>query len=277
MLGPASRTWSVDAIGIALPKFYAWFRGLHDTRTIHMPIIKPDPVTNRLLAALPRKDRQRFLAGCTLVELKFAEILTEPGERIRYVYFPTESFISLVASIDNNANLEVGLVGDEGMLGISLILGVDVSPLRAVVQGAGQALRMNTAPFRREFEQNPVLQRLLKRYLYVLISQIAQTAACTHFHVVEARLASWLLMTQDRAHSDAFHVTHEFLAYMLGVRRVGVTKAATALQNRKLIRYSRGNIRILDRAGLKTVSCGCYAADKATYTRTMGKKVSGIG
>ncbi|WP_294267502.1 Crp/Fnr family transcriptional regulator [Propionivibrio sp.] len=235
-----------------------------------MPDTHSAPAANRLLAALPRKDRERLMAGCEPVELVFAEVLAEQGGRMRHVYFPTESFISLVAPIDGRASLEVGLIGNEGMLGISLILGVEVSPLLAVVQGGGPAWRMDTETFCHELARSSELQRLLQRYLYVEIGQLAQTAACTRFHLLEARLARWLLMTQDRAHSDEFHVTQEFLAYMLGVRRVGVTKAASSLQNNKLISYCRGNIRIVDRHGLEAASCGCYKANKASYAEMMG-------
>jgi CRP-like cAMP-binding protein len=224
---------------------------------------------NRLLASLPRKDRQRVLLAGESVTFALADVLGEPGQRIRYVYFPADGFISLVTPMKGHGSLEVGMVGDEGMLGISLILGVNISPLHCLVQGAGSALRMSTAAFCRELAGSKALEQTLKRYLYVLQSQLAQTAACTRCHLVEARLARWLLMSQDRAHADAFPVTQESLAYMLGVRRVGVTKAATALRKRKLIDYRRGNMAILDRAGLKGAACGCYAAVNNAYDLIM--------
>lgn len=235
-------------------------------------MLSADPVlfVNRLLATLPSKDYQHFLANCEPVELHFAEMLNEPGERIRHVYFPTDSFVSLVISANDHAGLEVRLVGDEGMIGTPLILGIEVALLRTVVQGAGPAWRMTPVLFSDALRQSSALQATLNRYLYVLMSQLGQRAACTRFHVVEARLACWLLMTQDRAHSDHFHATHEFLAGMLGVRRVGVTKAASVLQQRKLIRYSRGDITVLDRAGLEATTCGCYGAAKVIYDRILG-------
>ncbi|MEO8848902.1 MAG: Crp/Fnr family transcriptional regulator [Casimicrobiaceae bacterium] len=212
-----------------------------------------------------------MLSGCELVDLIFTDVLCDPGERLTQVYFPTTSFISLVMPIDASAALEVGLVGNEGMLGIPLALGVDVSPVRAVVQGAGMALRMDAARFCSELRRSQPLQRTIDRYVFVHLSQLAQTAACKRFHVVEARLARWLLMTQDRAHADAFHVTHEFLSFMLGVRRVGVTKAASCLQKRRLIRYHRGDITVLDRRGLRSAACGCYKADRESYDRILGR------
>lgn len=235
-----------------------------------MPLSQSAPPVNRLLSALPHKDRQRFVAGCEGVEVAFGQVLAEPGGPITHVYFPLSAQISLVTPIDDHPGLEVGLVGHEGMLGVSPTLGVDSWPLHAMVQGAGHCLRMESTRFGLELELSPALQGVLKRYLHVLMEQLARTAACTHYHLVEARLARWLLMTGDRAHSDSFHITHEFLAYMLGVRRVGVTKAAFSLQERHLIGYRRGDITIFDRGGLEAVSCHCYATDKATYARLMG-------
>jgi CRP-like cAMP-binding protein len=224
------------------------------------------PTTNRMLARLPRLDRERMLAGSERVDLAFEEILVHPGKPISHVYFPIESFISLVAPIDNTC-LEVALAGDEGMFGLPVSLGVATSNVRALVQGQGSALRMSAKVFQRELAQSAPMRQQMGRYTYVLMTQLAQSAACNRFHLVEQRLARWLLMTADRAHSESFHITHEFLAYMLGVRRAGVTKAASALQKSGLIRYRRGNLEILNRKGLERASCGCYRFDIGTYDK----------
>lgn len=217
-----------------------------------------DAMQNSLLAALPRKSYLRLASGLAPIELVFGEVLYEAGDPIRDVYFPTQSLVSLLTLVEGHLALEVGMVGREGMVGVPLVLGADVSPVRALVQGAGTALRMNATRFRREFGRSPPLQRELYHYLNALMAQITQTAACNRFHVVEARLARWLLMTSDRVRAEEFQLTHEFLSHMLGVRRVGVTEAASVLQRRKLIEYSRGNITILDHRGLQMAACACY-------------------
>jgi CRP-like cAMP-binding protein len=224
-----------------------------------MRVARRVPVANSVLAALPGKQYRHLLPGLESVALTFGEVLYEPGERIRHVYFPNDSLVSLLTPVEGHlAALEVGMVGREGMVGIPLYLGSDVSPVRALVQGAGAAMRMKSARFRREIRKSPQLQQEVGRYTGALMAQITQTAACNRFHVVEARLARWLLMTRDRVRSDEFCLTHEFLGHMLGVRRVGVTTAARALQGRKLISYSRGKIRILDPKGLEAACCSCY-------------------
>lgn len=222
-------------------------------------------VENHLIEMLPRADRQRLIAVSEPFELVLADVLCERGEATHHVYFPTEGFISLVTTIDKHPGLEVGMVGREGMVGAQLALGVVQTPLRALVQGAGSARRIAAGPFRREVSRSAALQQCLNRYLYVLMAQLAASAACLRFHMIGPRLARWLLMSQDRAHSDTFRVTHEFLAYMLGVRRVGVTMAAGSLQQSGLIHYHRGEMTVLDRPRLEAAACDCYVADQKAY------------
>jgi PAS domain S-box-containing protein len=220
---------------------------------------------NSVLAALPHKDLGVLLANLSPVTLTYGEVLYEPGEKIRYVYFPSDCLVSLLTTVEGHQALEVGLVGSEGMVGISLALGVGVSPVRALVQGSGTALRMSTASFVREFRSSLALQKELYRFTFAKLSQARQTAACNRFHPVDARLSRWLLMTADRMRSNQFLLTQAFLADMLGVRRAGVTVAAADLQRRNLIDYSRGTIRILDRKGLEGTSCECYESIKAMH------------
>ena len=216
------------------------------------------PVANSLLAALSGEDYQSLLGELEAVTLISGDVLYEPGERIRHVYFPNDGQISLLMVMADRKALEVALVGREGMVGIPLALGAETSPVRALVQGSGSALRMKAASFHAAFGRLLPWQHELYRYAYAKLIQARQTAACNRFHQVEARLARWLMLTRDRVRSDQFHLTHEFLADTLGIRRVGVTNAASSLQRRKLISYRRGNIRILDRKGLRAASCPCY-------------------
>ena len=219
-------------------------------------------IQNELLAIMPRKAYDALAPALAPVRLAFGEVLYQPGALITEVYFPCESMVSLLVPVENHFDVEVGMVGREGMVGASLSLGIMHSPVKALVQGEGSALRLSAARFRREVADNPALQRAVNRYIHELMEQITQTAACNRFHVVEARLARWLLMTRDRMRSSKFRMTHEFLSHMLGVRRVGVTEAASSLQRQKLIEYTRGNIRILDEPGLEAACCGCYGIIK---------------
>src|SRR5664279_5369348 len=228
-------------------------------------------VSNQVLASIPARDYKRLQAHLEPIELKFGQLLYEPGKAIQHVYFPVDCLISLLTAVDKRRTLEVGMVGNEGMAGMPFILGMGVSGVRALVQGAGNALRIASGPFRIEFDRNRPLQDALFRYTYALMAQISQTAACNRFHEAEPRLCRWLLMTRDRVGADDFPLTHEFLAHMLGLRREGVTAAANALKRRNLISYTRGKIQILDVRGLKKASCSCYQTVKAVFDRAQAR------
>jgi CRP-like cAMP-binding protein len=228
--------------------------------------------SNRLLALLPAAERNRVLEDCVETDLAFGSILHEQGGRIGSVYFPTHGFISMLATLDGRSTLEVGMIGNEGMCGYTLALDSPVAPLRALVQGAGAALRMRSGTFLEHLRTQPALRLVVNRYVYVHLRQIAQAAVCLRFHVVEKRLARWLLMTRDRAHADSFYVTQDFLASMLGVRRVGVSAAASTLQAQGLVRYVRGDVTIIDGKGLEAASCACYRSDLAIHRQGMSAR-----
>lgn len=218
----------------------------------------PRLANNRLLASLPDEDQQQLADKCEMVRVENGQVLSEPGQEVRYVYFPVDALISLLGVAEGRMTLEVGSVGREGMIGASVVVGNHMAQVRGVVQRSGRVYRMVVEDFVTEFHRLESLQRLLHRYTDVQLAQAVQIAVCSRFHVLEARLARSLLITRDRLQSEKFHLTHEFLAHALGVRRVGVTKAASALQQQKLISYSRGNIEILDSTGLEGASCHCY-------------------
>ncbi|MDZ7737366.1 MAG: Crp/Fnr family transcriptional regulator [Gammaproteobacteria bacterium] len=229
----------------------------------------PANVINNLIARLPRKQQHNVLKNCEPVNLVFGSVLCKPEQPVEHVYFPLTGFISLQAAVDSRPPMEVGLIGNEGMLGATLMLDVADAPLQAAVQGAGTALHMSKKQFLQVIADNPALSRLLNLYLYIMLTQLSKTATCAHFHEVGERLARWLLMIHDRAHADYFHLTHQFLADMLGVQRSAVTIAAGVLQQRELISYTRGEINILNRNGLEAASCTCYDTGVRDYERIL--------
>lgn len=233
---------------------------------------KQASVSNHLLGALPRKDYQKLLPVLEPVNLAFGQILYESHAQIRHVYFPVDCFVSMLTTVDAGRAAEVGLIGSEGMIGVPMALGVAVSPFRAVVQGGGMAMRLKTTDFRRNFSSSHALTREVFLFTHLLMIQIAQTAACNRFHLVIQRMARWILMTRDRVNSNEFRITQEFVALMLGVRRVGVSAAMCRLGERKLISYRRGTITILDHQGLVAAACVCYKTVKDTYTQAQAKK-----
>jgi CRP-like cAMP-binding protein len=224
---------------------------------------------NSLMDGLSRADRAHLINACEVVPMPLNQVLCEPGEVQRYVYFPSSGFMSMVALIQDHSGVEVGMVGREGVVGGQAVLGVARWPWRVLVQGSGEAWRLSVAAFLKEITHSNGLRRAVYRHLYVLLAQQATTSACTRFHQIGPRLARWLLMSQDRAQTNSFHITHEFLAYMLGVRRVGITAAAGALQRQGLIQYHRGEIQVLNRTGLEAAACSCYASDQVLYETWM--------
>ncbi len=226
---------------------------------------------NDILNHLPPAQHVQLAHRCEKVELALSQVLSEPGQPLSHAYFPLSGFVSLVVQVDTHPGLEVGMVGREGMLGSELALGPASTPFRTLVQGAGTCLRIEANDFRTQLDHSPALRAVCHSYLLVRLHQLARAAACERFHMIGPRLARWLLMSQDRAHTPTFHLTHEFMALMLGVRRVGVTMAASALQRSGVIEYHRGTLTVLDRAALAAQACSCYEADKASYRTLMDR------
>lgn len=240
-----------------------------DAGLLHAHTDDLDSLRNELIERLGTAARTRLLAAGESTPLVASQVLGEAGAPARHVYFPVEGFISLVAVVKDSPGVEVGMVGTEGMFGAWLALGASTHPVRAVVQGAGTAWRIPAAAFKAELRRSARLRELVSRYLYVLVCQQATSAVCLRFHQAGPRLARWLLMTQDRAHSATFRLTHEFLAYMMGVRREAVTQAAGALQRQGTITYRRGQMHILDRAALEAAACACYATERAARAQIL--------
>jgi len=228
-----------------------------------------NPHLNHLLDALLKADYDRLFPNLELIEMPLGQVLCESGDKLKHVYFPTNSIVSLLYVMENGASAEIAVVGNEGILGVPILLGGDSTPSRAVVQSAGHGYRMKAQLLKNEFNRAGQLQILLLRYTQALITQMAQTAVCNRHHSVEQQLCRWLLLSIDRLSGNELHMTQELIANMLGVRREGVTEAAGALQQLGLIIYSRGHIKVLDRKGLEAKSCECYKVVKAEFDRLL--------
>jgi len=231
-----------------------------------------DPLQNRLLAALPMDEWQSWRPKLEHVQLSLGQILYESGCAQSHVYFPVNSIISLLYVMEDGASAEIAVVGNEGMVGVSLLLGGESTPSRAVVQSAGDAFRVNAGTIKDAFNEAGPLQHLLLRYTQALITQMAQTAVCNRHHSLDQQLCRWLLLSLDRLEGSELQMTQELIANMLGVRREGVTAAALKLQAAGLIRYARGRVHVLDRAGLEERTCECYRVVKREYDRLLPEK-----
>jgi CRP-like cAMP-binding protein len=227
---------------------------------------RPPPIRNQLLAALPGEEYERLLPQLESAPLPFMKILYEGGETLKHVYFPDDGLISLLIVMDEGTVREIGVIGNEGMFGAAVALGMKTTLTRALVQLPGSAMCMKASALREELKRGGTLPNLLQRYAHALFTQVSQSAACVSSHALDKRLSRWLLMTHDHAPEDVFVMKHEFLATMLGVTRSVVTRAAGHLQREGMIRYTRGQVTVLDRGRLEATACECYAVVKAMYT-----------
>jgi CRP-like cAMP-binding protein len=227
----------------------------------------PVAESNTLLTGLPPRARKQFLSSCEPFEMDFGAVLCDVETPYRHAYFPTSGLISLVSGLHDHNPLEMALIGQEGMLGATLLLGIATAPIRAVVHAPGLALRISAGQLQKQLGDSPALRRILGRYLYMQLVELSLLGGCIRYHWIEQRLARALLLAHDRVRGESFHLTHSHLADMLGVRRSSITIAAGDLQDRKLISYTRGNITLLDRPGLEAMSCECYQALQARQGR----------
>lgn len=241
-----------------------------------MSVVKhtDDALMNHLIAALPADEFIRIKPKLETVSLSLGEVIYESGEMLEYIYFPTTAIISLLYIMQNGSTAEIGMAGNDGLVGVALYMGGSTTPSRAVVQSAGNAYRMSSKALSDEFSRGGVFQKILLRYTQSLMTQISQTAVCNRLHSVEQQLCRWLLINHDLLQTNKLIMTHDLIANMLGVRREGVSIAAGRLQKQKLIRYVRGTITMLDRDALEAAACECYRVVKDEYDRLLGKYVS---